>query len=125
MKPKARSRIPIPRVERWRRARMTVLPSAVLVVTLAILAVLWRDHVASPTKMGQVEAVAANASSPPPGFQLGLNAQSIIPVGAGDLPGHAITADASFLEAPLEVIRSELEILHSHQDHLSRGNATR
>lgn len=111
--------IPIPLAQRLRHARMSVLPSVVFGAVLVILAVLWRDHVAAPSMVGQVEAVVANVSSHLPGVLAGLNVQRFQAVRAGDTLGQVITADPKLLEASLAVVRAELEMLRASQDPIA------
>lgn len=119
MKSDALRPIPIPLAQRLRHARMSVLPTVVFGTVLVTLAVLWRDHVAAPSMVGQVEAVVGNVSSHLPGVLAGLNVQRFQSVRAGDPLGHVIIADPKLLEASLAVIRSELEMLRATQDPIA------
>ena len=119
MKSESRAPIPIPLAQRWRHARMNLLPGAVFLTAIGALTVLWREHVAAPTMVGQAEAVVANVSSHIPGMLAGLNVQRFQSVRAGDQLGHVITADPKLLDASLAVIRSELEMLRANQDPIA------
>jgi multidrug resistance efflux pump len=119
MKSEAQDLIPIPFAERLRHARLNVLPTVVFVGALVVLGVLWRDHVAAPSMVGQVEAVVANVSSYQPGILAGLNVQRFQSVRAGDALGHVIIADPKLLETSLAVIRSDLDLLRASQDPIA------
>lgn len=119
MKSDAPRPIPIPLAQRLRHARMNMLPLVVFGSVLVTLAVLWRNHVAAPSMVGQVEAVVANVSSHLPGVLAALNVQRFQSVRAGDSLGHVITADPKLLEASLAVVRSELEMLRATQDPIA------
>lgn len=114
MKSAAPRPVPIPLGQRWRHARMSVLPSVVFCASLVVLGVLWNDHVAAPSMVGQVEPVVANVSSHLPGVLAGLNVQRFQSVRAGELLGQVITTDPKVLEASLTVIRAELDILRAN-----------
>lgn len=115
MKSDALTPIPIPLRQRWRDARMRALPVIVFGAALAAIAVLWKDHIAAPTMVGQTEAVLANASSPKAGVLAGLAVTRFQKVRAGDPLGHVLVADPKLLEASLAVIRSELDLLRANQ----------
>ena len=111
--------IPTPIGQRLNHARMSVLPALVFAVTIATVGFLWKEHVAAPSMVGQVEPVVANVSSHLPGVLAGLNVQRFQSVKAGDALGHVLTADPKLLDASLAVIRSELEMLRANQDPIA------
>ena len=113
MKSTAPSPIPIPLAQRLHHARMQLLPALVFGAAVVTVALLWKDHVAAPTMVGQAEAVLANVSSPKPGVLAGLTVVRFQKVCAGDPLGHVLVADPKLLEASLAVIRSELDMLRA------------
>lgn len=111
MKREAASPIPIPVSQRWRDARARLLPPLVFGAVLGAIALLWRDHVAAPTLVGQAEPVLANVTSHKPGLLAELNVGRFQKVKAGDPIGQVVLADPRILESSLAVIRAEIEVL--------------
>jgi multidrug resistance efflux pump len=111
MKSNPASPVPIPFEQRWRDARQRLLPLLVFGVTLGMIGLLWKNHVAAPTLVGQAEPVLANVSSHKPGVLAGLNVSRFQKVKAGDLIGQVMVADPRILDSSLAVIRAEIEML--------------
>ena len=111
MKSDSLSPVPIPIQQRWRDARTRVLPVVVFGAALYGIALLWKDHVASPTLVGQAEPVLANVSCQKPGLLAQLSVARFQKVKAGDPLGQVIVADPRILEASLALIRAEVEML--------------
>ncbi len=105
------SPVPIPLAQRWRDARLRLLPVLVFGAALGGIALLWKHHVAAPTLVGQAEPVLANVSSHKPGMLAQLNVARFQKVKAGDAIGQVMVADPRVLEASLAVIRAEVEML--------------
>jgi HlyD family secretion protein len=111
MKPDPALPVPIPLMQRWRDARMRVLPLVVFAAALGVIAALWKDHVAAPTLVGQAEPVLANVSSQKPGVLAQLAVTRFQKVKAGDPVGLLMVADPRVLDSSLAVIRAEIEML--------------
>jgi HlyD family secretion protein len=105
--------IPIPLSQRLRYARMRLLPAMVCAVTVAVIAVLWKTHVAAPAFVGQAEAAVAQVSSPKDGVLASLNVTRFQTVKAGESLGQVMIAEPRVLMSNLEVIRNEIEALRS------------
>ncbi|MDB6110178.1 MAG: Multidrug resistance protein MdtN, partial [Pedosphaera sp.] len=60
--------IPIPLAQRWRDARLRLIPAFVLTAAILAIGFLWKDYVAAPTMIGQAEPILANVSSYKPGM---------------------------------------------------------
>lgn len=105
--------IPVPLRERWHDLRMRVLPLVVFTGTILTIVVLWKNHVAPPSMVGQAEPVLANVSPHKPGILGQLQVARFQRVKAGDVIGYVLVADPRVLEASLAVIRSEIEMVRA------------
>ena len=105
--------IPIPLRQRWHDMRQRLLPALVFVAAIAAIAGLWRNHIAAPTMVGQVEGDLASLSSPKSGMLTGLHVVRFQKVRAGELLGHVLVADPRLLETSLAVARAEIEALRA------------
>jgi len=113
MSVKSPAPIPIPFRQRWHDIRLRVLPGVVLVVALITLVLLWKDHVAPPTLVGQAEPVLANVSCYKPGVLAELTASRFQKVKAGDPVGLVMVTDPKILASSLAVIQAEIEMLRA------------
>jgi multidrug resistance efflux pump len=116
MKPEPASPVPIPLAQRWRDLRVRVLPVLVFGTALCGVAVLWKDHVAAPTMVGQAEPVLANVSCQKPGVLAQLAVTRFQKVKAGDAVGQLMVADPRVLDSSLAVIRAEIEMLRVNME---------
>src|SRR6516225_9825274 len=105
------SPIRTPLSQRWREFRVRVVPLAVFVAAAAVIFTIWRDHVAAPTLIGEVERVHANVSSPKPGKLSQLNVRLLQRVKAGDTIAQVITTDPQILQSSLAVVQAEIRLL--------------
>lgn len=103
--------IPTPLRQRWQDARLRLLPGVIFCAAVAAIALLWRDHVASPTLLGQAEAVVASVNCPKPGVLTELTVTRFQKVKAGDPVARIIVAEPQVLASSLAVIQSEIELL--------------
>jgi multidrug resistance efflux pump len=103
--------IPIPLRERWRSARLRVLPVLVIGLALGAISLLWKDNVAAPRLVGQAEPVVANVNSFKPGMLAELKVARFQKVKAGDTLGQVLVADPKVLASSLAVIQAEIEML--------------
>jgi len=124
MKSESRLTVPIPIQQRWRDARMRVLPILVFGAALCAIASLWRDHVVSPSLVGQAEPVVANVCSQKPGLLAQLSVTRFQKVKAGDLIGQVVVADPRILDASLAVIRAEIELLRADMKPIAAQQRT-
>ena len=88
-----------------------MLPPVVLIATVLLLAVLWKDYASAPTLVGQVEAIEANVSCYKPGMLAQLNVNRFQRVKAGDPVGQVLVTDPKILAASLAVIQADIEML--------------
>lgn len=103
--------IPIPLRGRWRDARLRVLPLVIFVVSILILASLWKDFASAPSMVGQAEVIQANVSCYRPGMLAQLNVNRFERIKAGDPVGQVLVADPKILQASLAVIQADIEML--------------
>ncbi len=103
--------IPTPPSQRWREFRIRVIPFLVFAGVFAALTVTWRDNVAPPVLVGQVEPITAYVTSPKAGTVAQLNLNRLQQVKAADAVGQIITTDPQILASSLAVIQSEIQLL--------------
>jgi len=103
--------IRIPWREHWRDARLRLLPVLVFTAAVISLGILWRDHVASPAILGQVEPVEARVSCYKPGVLAQLSVARFQKVKAGDPVGQVLVTEPKILASSLAVIQAEIEML--------------
>ncbi|TVR35777.1 MAG: hypothetical protein EA390_01265 [Balneolaceae bacterium] len=108
--------IPIPWKQRFRELRVRVLPIIVfLSVTLGVY-FLWDERVQSPGMIGEVVADKAIISSPERGLLTRFTAEQFDDVLAGDLLGEVIIADPERVQAQMNVILGEIELIRQSLD---------
>jgi HlyD family secretion protein len=111
--------IAIPLAQRWRDARMRLVPLLVFGAALVGVAALWKDHVAAPTMVGQAEPVLANVCCQKPGVLAQLEVTRFQQVKAGDAVGQLMVADPRILDSSLAVIRAEIELLRVNMEPIA------
>ncbi|MEO6035364.1 MAG: hypothetical protein ABIQ35_08925 [Verrucomicrobiota bacterium] len=117
-------RIPIPLGQHWRDARMRLLPILVLAGALGMVGYLWKNNVAAPTLVGQVEPVQANVSSYKPGTLAQLTVSRFQKVKAGDSVGQVLVTDPRILASTLAVIQAEIELLKINMEPIMTQQRT-
>ncbi|HYG36595.1 MAG TPA: hypothetical protein VEC99_17510, partial [Clostridia bacterium] len=113
MKTQPSAPIPIPLEQRWRDIRMRVVPVVIFGVVLSAIALLWKDHIAAPTMIGQAEPVLSNVSSYKAGVLAELTVTRFQKVKANDPVGRVLVTDPRILASSLAVIQAEIEALRS------------
>jgi multidrug resistance efflux pump len=119
MKSHSSAPIPIPLAQRWQDARGRLVPIVVFAATLSSIGVLWRNHVAAPTLVGQAEPVIADVTSQKPGMLAGLHVVRFQRVKAGEPIGMVMLAEPQLLESSLAVIRAEIEMLRANMEPMA------
>jgi multidrug resistance efflux pump len=107
------ARISIPLPLRLREARLRWLPPLVWILAIAVLALLWGEHVSSPTMVGQAEPVLANVSCHKPGVLTELRVNRFQKVKAGETVGQVMVTDPKILASSLAVIQAEIDMLRT------------
>jgi len=74
---------------------------------------LWRNHIATPTMVGQAEPVLANVSSHRDGVLAQLRVNRFQRVKSGDLVGLVLITDPRVLSSTIEMIKAEIEMIRS------------
>ncbi len=111
MKSDSPARIPVPLAERWLEARRRLFPPLALLLAIVALALLWTNHVVTPSLVGQAEPVLANVSCYKPGVLGQLSVNRFQKVRAGDVVGQVLVTDPKILASSLAVIQAEIEVL--------------
>jgi multidrug resistance efflux pump len=103
--------VPRPKSQLWHEIRIRFAPFAVLLGVVAVVVVMWRQNVAVPTLLGEVETIKSNISSPKAGKLAQLNVTRMQRVTAGDVIGQVITTDPKILQSSLAVVQAEIQLL--------------
>lgn len=103
--------IPIPLKQRLRELRVRVLPIFVFVLSGVIVAMLWSDKVSSPGMIGKVIADASTVSSPANGTLTHFYYNSFDYVEEGQLLGQIHRTDSLLLNAKLDELRAEIDLI--------------
>ena len=67
------SPIPMAAGHRWREFRIKYIPVLTFCIALVAVVFIWKDHVAAPSFVGEVETVRADVISTVPGLLIELN----------------------------------------------------
>lgn len=105
--------IPIRAGHRWREFRIRYIPALTFLIALVSVVFIWRDHVAAPSYVGEVETVRANVISTVPGLLVELNVDRFDAVTKGQVIGKVYPADPELLKASLAAIEIELRMLQN------------
>lgn len=103
--------IPVPLSQRWRDARMRLIPLLVFSATVVSIAMLWKDHVAAPSMVGQAEPVIATVACQKAGVLAQLNVVRFQKVKKDDVIGQVLVSDPQVLASSIAVMQSEIEML--------------
>jgi multidrug resistance efflux pump len=114
MKTDSPAPIPIPLKQRWRDARLRVLPVIAFAATCGVILILWKEHVIGRSMIGQAEPVSSNVSSYKPGVLAELMVTRFQKVKAGDPIGKVLVTDPRILASSLAVIQAEIESLRAN-----------
>jgi multidrug resistance efflux pump len=90
---------------------LRLFPALIFIVAVVALAFFWRDYVAAPTMVGQVEPMQASVSCYKPGVLAELDVTRFQKVKAGDPVGRVLVTDPKILAASLAVIQADIEML--------------
>jgi len=105
--------IPIPLEQRWRDARLRVLPVIAFFATCCVIGLLWKEHVVGRAIVGQAEPVSSNVSCYKPGVLAELSVSRFQRVKVGDPIGKVLVTDPKILASSLAVIQAEIESLRA------------
>jgi multidrug resistance efflux pump len=105
--------IPVPVAQRWRDARIRLVPAVVFGAVLVGTLLLWKDHVAAPMLVGQAEPVLENVSCHKPGVLAELYVNRFQRVRLGEPIARVMIVDPRYLAASLDVISARIEALRA------------
>jgi multidrug resistance efflux pump len=100
-----------PWTEHWKDTRQRVFPAVVFCTAIGLIAMLWKDHVAVPSMVGQAEPVLTQISCYKPGVVAEFTVARFQRVKKDDLVGKVMITDPKILASSLAVIQSEIEVL--------------
>jgi multidrug resistance efflux pump len=107
------SPIPVPRENQWREFRIRRIPLVVFFTALVVVIFIWKDNVAAPSFVGEVETIQANVISTLPGQLVEMNVDRFQKVSRGEVVGKVYPADPELLKASLATIEIELKTLQT------------
>jgi multidrug resistance efflux pump len=108
--------IPIPLHQRLRELRVRVLPIVVFVGIAILVALLWEERIHSPGMMGQVVADKSVVSSPDRGLFVNFHYHEFDEVREGDYLGEIVMNDPGLINARLDIIRNEIDLIEESLD---------
>ncbi len=108
--------IPVPFHQRLRELRVRVLPVAVFVGIAIVVALLWEERVQSPGLMGHVVADKSVVSSPDRGLFVNFHYSEFDDVREGDYLGEVVINDPGLINARLDIIRNEINLIEEGLD---------
>ncbi len=121
MKSEAPQCIPVPLAERWRDARLRVFPPLVFAAVVATIGLLWKNHVAAPSMVGQAEPVVSNVTSHKAGVLTDLRVNRFQKVKANDIIGTVLTTDPKVLASSIAVIQADIKMLAASMSPVMRA----
>ena len=111
--PKKLAPIPMPLAQRWKIIQFQFLPIAIFGVAALASVLVWQDTVTTPSLLGEVEVVHAEARASQPGTLTHLSVALMQSVEAGQTIGRVRVASPEVVTAKLDVIRGEIAALRS------------
>jgi multidrug resistance efflux pump len=108
--------IPSPAGHHWREFRIKILPVIGFLLVLATVAVMWKQYVASPSILGEVETDQVNVISTVPGLLAELHVDRFSCVTKDQVIGRIFQFDPDQLEASLAAVEIDLKILKARMD---------
>jgi len=103
--------IPTPLALRWREFRIRILPVVCFAAALGCAGYIWRQELAVPALVGQVEPVQADVRCYKSGMLAELTVTRFQNVKAGDPVGQVLVTDPKVLASSLAVIQADIEML--------------
>ncbi len=104
------SNIPTPPHLVWREVRHRLVPGLVFALAVVAATVLWREQVAAPQLVGEVEAVASDVITVEDGSVLTIDVDRYEPVTAGEVIGEIRVSDPDSVRLELASIATELQV---------------
>jgi len=117
--------IPIPFKQRLKEFRVNILPLVVFIISGLTVAMLWSDQVTSPGMIGEVVSDSSRVASPADGMLINFYFQPYDEVEQGQLLGQIQRGDSLYLNAMLDEIRSEINLITESMDLTTGEQRTR
>ncbi len=117
--------IPIPFKQRLRELRVKVLPILVFITCGLVVVNLWNEKVSSPGMIGKVVSDSSRVASPDNGILANFYFKTFDYVEQGQLLGQIHRADTLLLNAMIDEIRSEMDLISESLDLTSGEQRTR
>ncbi len=108
--------IPIPFKQRLRELRVRVLPLVVFLMVGVFVYFLWENQVSSPGMIGEVVADHSTVSSPAGGILINFYYDEFDSVNEGQLIGQIYRQDTLFVNAQLNLIRAESDLIRESME---------
>lgn len=105
--------IPAPRGHRWRQFRIKGLPALMFLGVLGATVLTWRQYVAAPSVVGEVDAVRANVISTAAGLLSELNVERFDSVRKGQVIARVCVTEPEQLKASLVAVEMDLRVLRA------------
>jgi HlyD family secretion protein len=86
------------------------MPPIMFAVILTLVVYIWREHVAPPAILGEVEAIRANVTVIEPSLLTELRVDLFQRVQKGDVIGSVLSSDLEATKADLAVIQADLNL---------------
>ena len=106
-------KIPSPASLKWREFRYNFMPAAVFLVVCVFAVVLWKDRVAIPQMVGEVELLASTAVTGENGMIVELKVDRFSRVSKGDPIAEIRTSDPDSIRVRLDAITADLRVLQT------------
>lgn len=117
--------IPIPLKQKLRELRVRVLPIVVFVVSGFIVATLWSRQVSTPGMIGEVVSDSSRVASPDDGMLINFYYEPFDYVESGQLLGQIHRSDTLLLNAMIDEIRAEINLISESLELTSGEQRTR
>jgi multidrug resistance efflux pump len=106
-------KIPSPLSLRWREFRYSFMPTAVFVVASVTSVVIWKDRVAMPQMVGEVETLASSVVSGEDGLVVEIKVERFTTVKKGQAIAEIRTSDPESVRVALATITTDLQVLQT------------
>lgn len=106
-------RIPSPPSLKWREFRYNFMPAAVFLAVCIFSVIIWKDRVAVPQMVGEVETLASTVISGENGLIVELKVERFSEVKQGDVIAEIRTSDPDSIRVRLDAISADLRVLQT------------
>jgi multidrug resistance efflux pump len=106
-------KIPSPPSLKWREFRYNFMPGVVFIVACVTAALIWKERVAVPQMVGEVETIASSVVSGEDGLIVELKVERFDRVKQGQAIAEIRTSDPQSVQIALEAIATDLRVLQT------------